>query len=163
MVVVQDPASMGLSGPQEKQAIARLAPLPQASAADLCHQVLMRVLPGARSGDFAAFATGVSHIQKVLGDHFAPAQQGSAYTSAAVGQMVQWMAEASAPPGAAVGQSSWGPTGFVVLPSQAQAEALVEAARSAGLVPAPLAVRIVRARPHGATLVDTRHAFGSAR
>lgn len=163
VVVVQHPGCAGLSGAQEKQAIAHLPPLPQAAAADICHQVLMRVLPGARSGDFPAFAAGVSHLQKVLGEHFAPAQQGGAYTSAAVGQVVQWMAESAGPQGAAVGQSSWGPTGFVVLPSQAQAETLVEAARSAGLLPLPLAVRIVRARSHGATMVDTRQAFGVSR
>lgn len=163
VVVVQHPGCAGLSGPQEKQAIARLPPLPQASAADICHQVLMRVLPGARSADFPAFAAGVSHIQAVLGAHFAPAQQGSPYTSLAVGQVVQWMAEAAGPQGAAVGQSSWGPTGFAVLPSQALAETLVESARSAGLLPVPLSARIVRARSRGATMVDSRQAFSHAR
>ena len=86
---------------------------------------------------------------------------GSAYTSKAVGQLVQWVAEASrgrapageeAPHGAAVGQSSWGPTGFAILPSAAAAEAAVSAARAAGLVRAGLALHIVRARNHGATL-----------
>ncbi|HSI59935.1 MAG TPA: beta-ribofuranosylaminobenzene 5'-phosphate synthase family protein [Ideonella sp.] len=170
IVVVQDTHRRGLSGSQEKQAIARLAPLPQAAAADICHQVMMRVLPGASRAEFAPFAAGISHIQQVLGEHFAPAQGGSAYTSTAVGQLVQWIAEGSrggteAPThhGAAIGQSSWGPTGFAILPSQAQAEAVVEAARTAGLIGPSLAVRIVRGRNTGATVLDPRSAARAAR
>lgn len=158
IIVVQDTQRRGLSGRQEKQAIAQLAPLPQAAAADICHQVLMRVLPGVASAEFGAFASGVSHIQQVLGGHFAPAQSGSAYTSAAVGQLVQWIAEATRPEGAAIGQSSWGPTGFAVLPSQAAAEAVVEAAHAAGLVTPGLVVRIVRGRNGGARVADSRSA-----
>jgi len=165
IVVVQDPSQAGLFGSQEKQAIAALAPLPRAVAADICHQVMMRVLPGASVNDFEAFAAGVTHIQDLLGEHFAPAQGGSAYTSTAVGQLVQWIGEASrawggaqAPGrhGAAIGQSSWGPTGFAILPSQAQAESLVQAARQAGLMGPRLAVSIVRGRNAGAVLIDSR-------
>jgi beta-RFAP synthase len=167
IVVVQDHTRAGLSGSQERLAIAGLAPLPRAVAADICHQVLMRVLPGAARADFEAFAAGVTRIQDQLGDHFAPAQGGSAYTSAAVGQLVQWMGEASrswgserpsTPQGAAIGQSSWGPTGFAILPSQARAESLVQAARQAGLVREGLSVDIVRGRNKGATLTDSRAA-----
>lgn len=161
VVVVQDTTLAGLSGVHEKQAIAALPPLPQAVAAEICHHVLMRVLPGAACADFAAFAAGVTHVQDLLGAHFAPAQGGSPYTSPAVGQIVQWLAEAcrgraaaggETPHGAAVGQSSWGPTAFVILPSLAAAEAAVAAAHAAGLVRAGLSLRIVRARNHGATL-----------
>lgn len=159
VVVVEDTTLRGLSGTREKQAIAALPPLPREAAAELCHQVLMRVLPGAATGEFAPFAAGVSRLQAVLGGHFAPAQ-GGAYTSPAVGRLMDWMAEAArtadGAPGAGIGQSSWGPTGFAILPSQAQAEALVAAAQAAGLVPAGLRLRCVAARDHGATLIDTR-------
>lgn len=167
IVAVQDQSQAGLFGPQEKQAIAGLAPLPQSVAADICHQVMMRVLPGASCNDFEAFAAGVTHIQQLLGDHFAPAQGGSGYTSAAVGQLVQWIGEASrswgdaqvpARHGAAIGQSSWGPTGFAILPSQAKAESLLQAARQAGLVAPGLEVSIVRGRNAGAVLIDSRTA-----
>ena len=149
VVVVLDPRMRGLSGQREQQAIATLAPLPQAVAADICHQVLMRVLPGAAEAQFAPFAAGLSHIQQVLGAHFAPAQGGSAYTSPAVGRLLQWMASAD---GAAVGQSSWGPTGFAVLPSEARARALVAAAQQAGLVADGLQLQVVAGRNHGAVL-----------
>lgn len=147
VLVVLDPRSQGLSGEAERAAIARLVPLAQATAADLCHQVLMRVLPGAAAGDFPAFAAGVNRLQQVLGEHFAPAQDGSAWTSAAVGRLLDW-----ARPQAAVGQSSWGPTGFAVLPSAEAAAQLLAAARAAGVVDAALDCRIVGARNVGAVV-----------
>ncbi len=163
VVVVQDDAHRGLSGDAERQAIEVLAPMPQALAAELCHQVLMRVLPGAATAEFAPFATGVTRIQQLLGEYFAPVQSGSAFSSAAVRRLVEWVASSAHESGAAagcaaaaIGQSSWGPTGFAILPSQAHAERLVEAARAAGVVGNSLTVRIVSARNAGATIVDRR-------
>ncbi len=160
VLVVQDGAHQGLSGSEELRAMATLAPLPQALAADICHQVLMRVLPGAAGAEFAPFATGINRIQQVLGEHFASAQGGSAFTSPAVGRLIEWVARQGEPT-AATGQSSWGPTGFAILPSQAQAEALIAAARAANVVAPRLTLRIVSARNTGATLVDLRRAAGA--
>lgn len=163
VIVVQDERHRGLSGPQEKQAIASLQPLPRAQAADICHQVLMRVLPGAASAEFAPFAAGINQVQQVLGSHFAPAQGGGLFTSAAVGRVVQWIADASRDMcrserqlvhGAAIGQSSWGPTGFAILPSQTCAEAAVAALKTARLMEPGLTVRIVAGLNHGATLTE---------
>lgn len=154
IVVVVDPQQRGLSGAEEKQAIATLAPLPQTHSADICHQLLMRVLPGAANGDFAAFAAGVSRIQQVLGEHFAPAQQGSAFSSAAVARLLGWVAANPRFP-AGAGQSSWGPTGFAIVESQARADALVAAARAEQVVDAALQIRIVRGQNHGAAFHST--------
>lgn len=153
VVVVLDPQRQGLSGADEQRALATVPPMSQSTAADICHQVLMRVLPGAACADFAAFAAGVSHIQQQLGAHFAPAQGGEPYTSPVVGRLMRWILE-TCDGAAAVGQSSWGPTGFAVLPSASQAESLVEAARATGLIPPALTVHIVGARNHGATVVE---------
>ena len=174
VLVVQDSAHQGLSGADERMGIATLAPLPQALAADICHQVLMRVLPGAASAEFAPFAAGITRIQQVLGGHFAPAQGGSAYTSAAVGRLIESIgsaagvqgdgapgAEHRSEPNVAAGQSSWGPTGFAIVPSQAKAEALVEAARAANLITPSLTLRILSGRNTGATLVDLRPTAGA--
>jgi beta-RFAP synthase len=147
VIVVQDDRHRGLSGPQEKQAIATLPPLPQSLSADICHQVLMRVLPGAAGGEFALFAAGINRVQQLLGDHFAPAQ-GGAYTSAAVGRIVQ------AIDGAAIGQSSWGPTGFAILPSQASADAAVQALRAAHALEPGLTLSIVAGLNRGALLSE---------
>ena len=151
VVLVMDQRHRGLSGGDERQAIAALPPLPQAVAADICHQVLMRVLPGAATAAFAPFAAGVRRIQQVLGEHFAPAQSGDAYTSAAVGRLVEWIGGAT---GAAIGQSSWGPTGFAILPTEADARACVAAAQAAGVVDPALQVHVVRGRNQGARISE---------
>ena len=151
VVVVLDAGHRGLSGHAEAEAIARLPEMAQARAADLCHQVLMRVMPGAASGDFAAFAAGINHVQTLLGTHFAPAQGGSAWTSPAVGGLMQWLCMRFGT-GAAIGQSSWGPTGFACVPSAIAAQQLVDAARHAGVVDPSLELRIVAGRNHGAVL-----------
>ncbi|HSV58840.1 MAG TPA: beta-ribofuranosylaminobenzene 5'-phosphate synthase family protein [Variovorax sp.] len=154
VLVVQDSAQKGLSGAEERERIEALAPLPRAQAADICHQVLMRVLPGAAAAEFAPFAAGVTQIQRVLGDYFAPAQGGHAYASAAVERVIGWIAAAE--PGAALGQSSWGPTGFAILPSEASALALVDALQAAQVVAPSLVLRIVAGRNTGALLQDRR-------
>ncbi|HEY6511509.1 MAG TPA: beta-ribofuranosylaminobenzene 5'-phosphate synthase family protein [Burkholderiaceae bacterium] len=151
IVVVMDEHARGLSGPAERAAIGSLPPLPQAQAADICHQVLMRVLPAAAEAQFDAFAAGLNRVQRVLGDHFAPAQAGSRWTSPTVARLMQWW-QASAGDGAAIGQSSWGPTGFAIVPSAAAAQGLVERAQAAGVVDAALALRVVAARNHGAVV-----------
>jgi beta-ribofuranosylaminobenzene 5'-phosphate synthase len=156
VVLVQDTRAQGLSGGDEKRALVDLPPLARSAAAEICHEVLMRILPGAALGEFAAFAAGVTQVQRVLGEHFAPAQQGHVFTSAAVGRVVQWLGGNEPTARAAIGQSSWGPTGFAILPSQAGAEALLLAARAAGVIESELDVRIVAARNHGALVRDTR-------
>jgi beta-RFAP synthase len=153
IVVAIDPRQRGLSGAAEREAIARLAPLPREHAADICHQVLMRVLPGAAAADFASFAAGVNRVQSLLGAHFAPAQAGSEWTSPAVGHLMQWLREGSGDT-AAIGQSSWGPTAFAIVPSVAAAQALIAAAARAGAIDAGLELHTVRGRNIGATLAE---------
>lgn len=157
IVLVQDPRVRGLSGADEKRAIAALPPLPRAAAADVCHQVLMRVLPGAADAEFEPFAAGLGRIQQVLGEHFAPAQGGRAFTSDAVERVVRGMAESPVVQGrVAIGQSSWGPTGFAIFASEAEARAALDAVRADHLVGPALDIRIVAGRNRGATVHDRR-------
>ena len=156
-IVVLDALRQGLSGADERYAIASLPPLPQADAADICHQVLMRILPGAANGEFGPFAAGLNRVQGLIGAHFAPAQGGSAWTSAPVGRLMHWVRDARARlagEGAAIGQSSWGPTGFAIVPSDDAARTLVDAARLAGRVEPGLDVHIVACRNRGAAIHD---------
>jgi beta-RFAP synthase len=153
IVVVQDVQRRGLSGAAERAALATLPAFAQARAAEVCHEVLMRVLPGAAGADFAAFAAGVNHVQALLGEHFAPAQDGSAWSSAAVGRVLTWMREAAGQ-GVAIGQSSWGPTGFAFVPSLAEATALIERAQAAGVVGTGLRINCVAGRNRGAVVTQ---------
>jgi beta-RFAP synthase len=156
VLIVQDSAQKGLSGEDERQRIAGLPPMPQALAADICHQVLMRVLPGAATADFEPFACGVTRIQQVLGEHFASAQGGRAFASEAVGCLLGWVLQHRAEHLAAIGQTSWGPTGFAIFPSQARAEDAIDAMLAAGIVAPSVTLRVVSGRNTGATLLDRR-------
>lgn len=154
ILVVQDTREHGLAGTDEQGAMAGLAPMPAAHAAEICHELLMRVLPGAAGAEFGSFALGVSRIQQLLGAYFAPVQNGRAYTSAAVGRLMAWVGASAHP--AAIGQSSWGPTGFAIVESQARADAVKHAVQAAGLIEPGLALRIVAPRNQGAEIIDRR-------
>jgi len=156
ILVVQDRREHGLAGIDEQGALAGLAAMPAARSAEICHEVLMHVLPGAANAEFGPFALGVSRVQRSLGAYFAPAQHGRAYTSAAVGRLMDWIGDSDHP--AAIGQSSWGPTAFAIVESQSRAEALEHALRAADLIEPGLAVRIVAPRNRGAEIVDRRAA-----
>ena len=149
VLLALDPRGAGLFGEDEGRALAQLEAMPQTTAAHLAHLVLLRILPALHEIDFTRFAQGVSEVQRVIGAYFAPAQRASAYTSPAVAQLAEWL---GANFEAAVGQSSWGPTGFAIFASQGDADRAVDRARAAGQVAAPLALRIVRGLNHGALL-----------
>lgn len=149
IVLALDPQQEGLSGSAERQALQTLPPFAQADAAAICHETLMRVLPGAASDDFTAFAAGLNRIQALLGNHFAPAQPDGAYTSPAVGRLMRWLGQHHP---TAVGQSSWGPTGFAFFASGSAAAAACAAAQAAGQLDARLALHTVSARNEGARL-----------
>jgi len=151
VLLVLDERRAGLHGADERAAMGRLAPFPRELAAELCHQVLMRVLPAALEGIFEPFAEGVSTLQRLIGDYFAPAQGGSMYTSPAVARVLEWIRPRYC---AGLGQSSWGPTGFAILPSAQRAAEVAAAAREAGIVDAGLRLFVVAGRNRGARLDD---------
>ena len=154
VIVVQVESGHGLAGEGEKAAIAALGHMSARHAAAICHEVLMRVLPSAAGCEFESFARGVSRVQQLLGDYFAPVQGGRAYTSASVGRLMDWVAASSHR--AALGQSSWGPTGFAIVESPARAEALERAVRGAGLLESGVSWQVVAPRNRGAEIADPR-------
>lgn len=149
VLLILDRGREGVSGADESKAFAALPPFPEARAARLCHLALMRLLPGLAEADIEAFGDALTEIQAVVGGHFAAAQGGSPWTSAAVGRLANRMKDLG---GAGIGQSSWGPTGFAFTGSEAAAArlyaTLVEEAKAGGLE-----IRIVRGRNSGALLV----------
>ena len=125
VLLVMDARGQGLHGRRELAAFRELPPFPSAAAAHLCHLTLMQILPGLREQRLEPVAEGIAELQRCVGDHFAPAQ-GGRFTSAAVADA---LALAEAVGHAGVGQSSWGPTGFVLLPDQTSADNLVATMR----------------------------------
>lgn len=147
ILLLLDPSIEGAHGEAEKQAFALLPGMPADAADEMCRRTLMQLLPGAAEADFAAFGQGVSRIQQIVGDHFAPVQGGRRFTSAAVGRVADRLAGLGAN---GIGQSSWGPTGFAFARDLEHAEFL---ARRAGESAEPcVQIRICKARDHGAEI-----------
>ena len=59
--------------------------------------------------------------------HMLTPLQGGSYTSAAVADVLHWLGGQGL---TGIGQSSWGPTGFAFVPSEAEGEALLGEARA---------------------------------
>ncbi|EHR71877.1 beta-RFAP synthase [Burkholderiales bacterium JOSHI_001] len=151
VLLVTDPRLRGLSGADERAALARLAPLPREAAAQISHELLMRVLPGAALNDFDNFAAGLGQVQHLLGEHFAPAQAAGAYASPAVARVMQRL---QAQGHRAVGQSSWGPTAFAFVPDAQAAELALADLRASGDLDPALGLHTVRARERGAAVAQ---------
>lgn len=126
IVLVLDPVRQGKHGPDESAAFERLAPFSAETAAHLCRLVLMKALPSLAEHDLAGFGSAITEVQARLGDYYAPAQGGSRFMSPEVGAIVDALAREGA---TAIGQSSWGPTGFAFAPTPAEAERMAGLAR----------------------------------
>jgi beta-RFAP synthase len=120
VLLLFDTRGQGLHGKQEVTAFSELPQFPEQSAAHLCRLVMMQVLPGVLEGRLAPVSKAVGEIQQLVGDHFAPAQ-GGRFTSPVISAALQWAVEKGH---LGAGQSSWGPTGFILLRDEAQARQL---------------------------------------
>ncbi len=125
ILLIFDNERRGLHGAAEVEAFHRLPIFPAAWAAHLCRLVLMVALPALLAQDIERFGGAVAELQRAIGDHFAPVQ-GDRFMSPMVAEVIGWL-EAQGICG--VGQSSWGPTGFAILPSQSDADAVARSAR----------------------------------
>lgn len=148
VLLVLDRGGVGRHGEAEVSALRALPPFPENDAAHLARCVLMQALPALAEADLPAFGAAITALQQRVGDHFAPVQ-GGRFSSPDVAAALDWLAAHGAQ---AVGQSSWGPTGFCVLPDAAAATALVEAARAEFASREALEFRVLAARNRGAEI-----------
>lgn len=132
----------GLSGEAERQAFSTLPEFPASDAAHLCRLTLMRILPSLLESNLPGFAQGIGELQDTVGDHFAPAQ-GGRFSHLNIMHLLKQAKQLGFQ---GVGQSSWGPTGFILTDSETQAHALV---RKLQPVAVGLELRIVGASNHG--------------
>jgi beta-RFAP synthase len=124
-ILVLDQRGQGLHGLQEIQAFKELPPFPQQEAARLCYLLLMQGLPAVAENDLSKFGDVITQLQRSVGEHFASAQ-GGVFTSPEVALAMDWLAEQGA---VAIGQTSWGPTGFCAIDGIALATAITEQAK----------------------------------
>lgn len=124
-ILVFDQRGQGLHGEQEIAAFEALPAFPQSEAERLCYQIMMQALPAVAENDLKQFGQVISELQVVIGRHFAPAQ-GGVYASQEVAQAMAWLTEQGA---VAVGQTSWGPTGFCAVEGIELAGSLAQQAK----------------------------------
>lgn len=152
MLLIMDTRAQGLHGVRESEAFARLPEFPEADAGRLCRLLMMKIVPGLLEQQIEPVAEGIGEIQRVVGDHFAPAQHGR-FASPAVAEVLTWLEHHGL---AGTGQSSWGPTGFVLVEDDAVARALERELKRRFGVLSPLRYLIVGARNLGASVKVAR-------
>jgi beta-ribofuranosylaminobenzene 5'-phosphate synthase len=108
----------GLSGDAERVAFDRVPAVPAEATARMCHEATHGLVPAATSGDFGRFSESLSRFGREAGGCFATLQ-GGIYASGRITQVADALAGLGI---VGIGQSSWGPTVFAVLPSRQEAE-----------------------------------------
>jgi beta-RFAP synthase len=148
LLLLFDPCGSGLHGEREVRAFDALPVFPDATVGSLCRLLLMQLVPGLIEGRLPPVADAIGQIQRAVGSHFAPVQ-GGCFASPAVSAALDWAAEQGF---VGSGQSSWGPTGFVLVadPDQARWLELGLKARFGAL--SALRYRVVAGRNQGATV-----------
>ena len=124
-ILVFDRRGQGLHGEQEVAAFKTLPPFPRHEAEHFCYLLMMQGLPAVAEGDIKRFGHVISHLQASVGAHFAPAQGGN-FASKEVAMAMAWLIEQGV---VAVGQTSWGPTGFCAIEGTEFAEDIVKQAK----------------------------------
>ena len=120
-ILVFDKRGQGLHGEQEINAFKELPPFPHQEAARLCYLLLMQGLPAVAEHNIELFGDVITQLQKSVGEHFASVQ-GGIFTSIEVSEVMQWLQQQGA---VAIGQTSWGPTGFCAVDDNKKADSLV--------------------------------------
>jgi beta-ribofuranosylaminobenzene 5'-phosphate synthase len=151
ILLILDHGRSGLHGDAERAAFSALPPFTEALAGRLCRLVLMSLLPGLAEADFAAVSRALGEIQARLGDYFSPAQNGR-FSSPVVADAVTWLGAQGI---TGTGQSSWGPTGFALFESAAEATRMAERLRD-GLGSHALELQVVAGRNAGAEIAARR-------
>ena len=119
-LLILDPGHPGIHGQPEKAAFKTLTPQSLENTHALAFTVLLQAMPALVNHDFAAFAQAVAALQQYNAAYFSPAQ-GGMYASPRVAEVLNDLQQRGH---VGLGQSSWGPTGFVLLPDTEAAEYL---------------------------------------
>ncbi|QDU64920.1 hypothetical protein Pan216_58140 [Planctomycetes bacterium Pan216] len=150
IVLLRPELPAGLHGTPEESFFRESLPIAQEHADRLCRLLLLGVMPAVVDKDFNGFAQSLSLYNGIVGDRFAAAQGGRfahPRLEALVALLRHWDVTA-------VGQSSWGPTLFAVLPDRDRAEWLRERLLSEDAL-SPDEVLITEADNTGAHITET--------
>jgi len=121
-ILVFDRRGQGLHGEQELAAFKQLPTFSVQQSAQLCYLLLMQALPAVTEQQIKLFGDVITELQQAVGKHFAPVQ-GGLFTSTEVAEVMKWLEQQGA---VAIGQTSWGPTGFCLVDNEQTARGLVK-------------------------------------
>ncbi|HBJ33673.1 MAG TPA: beta-ribofuranosylaminobenzene 5'-phosphate synthase [Planctomycetaceae bacterium] len=117
-LLIRPPSNtLSISGEVERHAFASLPAAGQTKRSELI-QLGNKIFDSTLANDFKRFAQAVTRFNRLSGALFAT-HQGGCYNGPAVTELIEHVASLGA---TAYGQSSWGPTVFVVTQSQHEAE-----------------------------------------
>ncbi len=149
-ILVFDHAQRGLHGQDEDASFATLPAFSAETAANLCHRVVMQILPAICEKNIQVFNQGIYELQKCIGEYFASAQ-GGRYTSQSVAEANAYLESLGVQ---GVGQSSWGPTGFAFVDSETKAHTLLRKLQAKFENNKDLNFKIVSGRNTGALILE---------
>lgn len=147
-ILIFDQRGQGLHGEQEVSAFQQLPPFPQEQAQRLCYLLLMQGLPALAEQDLPKFGEVISLLQQAVGEHFAPVQ-GGVFTSPEVAAAMAILEQEGV---VAIGQTSWGPTGFCAVDNPSRALELV-ARLEQQFADTPLSFLVTSVRNQAAELI----------
>lgn len=141
----------GLSGQREQEAFAHLAEVkPDERRTDaLCRLVLLGLLPALMEHDLDGFGESLYEFNRRVGEMFAP-WQGGVYANSRTAHLIETLRSHGV---RGVGQSSWGPGVFAVVPTN-EASSLADWLVRAKQVEAS-EVMVTQAANHGAEVTAT--------
>src|SRR5262245_3695532 len=125
-VLVRSQGASGLAGDDEMDAFGALPKIPQGLTDRLITLARDRLIPAAATADFESFAENLYEYGRLSGECFA-SRQGGPFNGPLLTSLIQQIRDMGH---FGVGQSSWGPTIFVLAPSQHAAKCLVAELRS---------------------------------
>ncbi|QDU79584.1 hypothetical protein Pla110_12950 [Polystyrenella longa] len=117
-LIVRPLSVSGLHGEEEKAAFDQLGPMPESTTARLCQTLVMDLLPSIVSEDYPAASEALYTYGALAGEFFAPLQ-GGIFASPQMNKLATLLQSEQI---RGVGQSSWGPTLFALMPNRETAE-----------------------------------------
>jgi beta-ribofuranosylaminobenzene 5'-phosphate synthase len=110
----------GLAKTEEKNAFAKVPPMPKEVVGKICWLIMMKLLPSLVERDIKGFGDALTNVQIIVGDCFADVQGGT-FSSLAAKEIIDFMKACGA---YGVGQSSWGPAVYGLVQDRVQAKLL---------------------------------------
>ena len=110
----------GFHDEDELNAFNTLPEFPEHLSQELCRIALMQILPALASENFIDFSSGIGKLQSTVGDHFSKIQ-GGRLANPNINMGLRYAEQLGY---VGIGQSSWGPTGFILAESEISAHTL---------------------------------------